>query len=139
VGRYFSYPVDYILRKMVRIYRAGDSEKAIRAGYEAAYVADLTFRRSLDSCGVILVDINPEEKTSPHAHEHLEEVFVAMSAISIYINDIYHELHEGDVVIVDPGETHSFETKGKRSGRILALKFPNIKDDKVVPVRGSEN
>ncbi|MHA2396008.1 MAG: cupin domain-containing protein [Candidatus Thorarchaeota archaeon] len=124
---------------MVRIYRAEDSEKAVRAGYEAAYVADLTFSRSLDSCGVILVDINAEEKTSPHAHEHLEEVFVAMSAISIYINDVCYELLEGDVIIVDPGENHSFETKDKRSGRILALKFPNIKDDKIVPVRGSEN
>jgi quercetin dioxygenase-like cupin family protein len=124
---------------MVRIYRATDSEKAIRAGYEATYVADLTFRKSLDSCGVILVDIAPDERTSPHAHDHLEEVFIAMSAISIYINDICHELQEGDVVIVEPGETHSFETKGDKSGRILALKFPNIKDDKVVPVRGSED
>jgi len=124
---------------MVRIYRAEDSAKASRAGYGANYVADLTFRKSLDSCGVILVDIARNGKSSPHSHEQLEEVFVAMTEIRIFINDTRYDLKEGDVVVVEPGEAHSFETEIDKTGRILALKFPNIKDDKIVPVRGSEN
>ncbi len=138
MGRYFSCPVISPLRKMVRIYRVEDSEKATRGGYEATYVADLTFQKSLDSCGVILVDFETSDRSSPHAHEHLEEVFVALSELSIYVNDIRYDLHEGDVAIVEPGEFHSFERRTNTKGRILALKFPNIKDDKVVPVRGSE-
>jgi quercetin dioxygenase-like cupin family protein len=124
---------------MVRIYRAESSEKAIRAGYEAIYVADITFRKLLDSCGVILVDIERNGKSSPHSHEHLEELFIALTEIHIFINDTRYELNEGDVVIVEPGEAHSFGTKGNQLGRVIALKFPNIKDDKVIPSKGNEN
>lgn len=124
---------------MVRIYRAEDSVKANRAVYEASYVADLTFGKSLDNCGVILVDIKENGKTSPHAHEHLEEVFIALTKIRIFINDTRYNLNEGDVVFVEPNEMHSFETETDEAGRILAIKFPNLKDDKVVPVSGSEN
>ena len=124
---------------MVRIFRAEDSVKASKEGYEASYVADLTFGKSIDSCGVILVDIQENGKTSPHAHEHLEEVFVAMTKIRMIINDTRYDLNEGDVVIVAPNEAHSFETEQNETGRILALKFPNLKDDKVVPVSASEN
>jgi quercetin dioxygenase-like cupin family protein len=57
----------------------------------------------------------------------------------MFINDTRYDLNEGDVVAVDPGDFHSFETLSEGSGKILALKFPNFKDDKVVPKRGSEN
>lgn len=137
VGKYFSFTVRCLLSAMVRIYKAKDAEIATRAGYEARYVADLNFRESLDSCGVILVEIAGSGRSSPHAHEHLEEVFIALSRISIYIDDVCYDLEDGDVVIVEPGEAHSFETRSESSGRILALKFPNIKDDKIVPVRGN--
>ncbi len=137
--RYFSYIVIQPVRTMVRIYKAKDSQKVGRAGYEASYVADLIFRQSVDSCGVILVDIQENGKSSPHSHEKLEEVFIAMSEIDIIIDDIRYHLEKGDTVIVEPNEAHSFETASNKSGRILALKFPNIKDDKVVPARGSKN
>ncbi len=123
---------------MVRIFRAADSTKACRAGYEVNYVADLAFHRSLDSCGVILVTIQKNSKSSPHSHNHLEEVFIALTKIRIIVNDAYFDLKEGDVVVVQPGEAHSFETEIDQAGQILALKFPNIKDDKVVPIRGNE-
>jgi quercetin dioxygenase-like cupin family protein len=125
--------------EMVRIYRAEDAEKAQRAGYKAAYVADLRFREYLDSCGVILVDIEGEGRSSPHAHARLEEVFIALSDLDLYIGKERHELKNGDVVIVEPGEEHSFEAVKHQASRLLALKFPNIKDDKVLPNSGSEN
>jgi quercetin dioxygenase-like cupin family protein len=124
---------------MVRIYRVDDANKAKRAGYEARYVADLVFRNSLDTCGVILVDIDSKGRSTPHAHEHLEEVFIAVTEIAMYIDESMYSLTEGDVVIVEPGEAHSFETINDKPGRILALKFPNLSDDKVVPVRGCED
>jgi quercetin dioxygenase-like cupin family protein len=124
---------------MVRIYRAKDSVKTERAGYEAGYVADLIFREPLDSCGVILVEIEKNGKSAPHSHEHLEEAFIAITNIRMFVDDTRYDLKEGDVVVAEPGEAHSFETEPDKVGKILALKFPNIKDDKVVPVRGSEN
>ena len=124
---------------MVRIYRVEDAERAQRTGYEAAYVADLSFRESLDSCGVILVNIEGSGRTSPHAHEHLEEAFIALSDLFLYIGEERLELKNGDVVIVEPGEEHSFESTIHKPVRVIALKFPNIKDDKIVPNRGIEN
>ena len=124
---------------MVRIYRAEDANAARRTGYEAKYVADLVFRNSLDTCGVILVDIDSRGRSAPQAHERLEEVFIAVTEIVMYIDDIKYSLNEGDVVVVEPGEAHSFETINGKPARIFALKFPNLSDDKVVPVRGSED
>ncbi len=138
-GKYLLAVVSLLVRTMVRIYRIEDSQKADRAGYEASYVADIVFRRSLDSCGIIYVDIEAGGKTSPHAHEYLEEAFIALTPLHITIDDTRYDLKEGDVIVAEPGEAHSFETLPGKHGRILALKFPNIKDDKVVPVGGSEN
>ena len=106
---------------MFRIYRTKDSVKATRAGYEASYVADLTFRKSIDSCGLILVDIEKNGKSSPHSHEHLEEAFIAMTDIRILIDDTHYELKEGYVVVAELGEAHSFETMPGKAGRILAI------------------
>ena len=46
------------------------------------------------------------------------------------------ELAKGDVLVVGPGEMHSFEVIGDTPARLLAMKFPNIKDDKIVPDNG---
>ena len=116
---------------MGRIYKVEDSKKADRAGYEASYVADLVFRRPLDSCGVIYVELEKNKKTSPHAHEYLEEAFIALTDIRIFLDNESYDLEVGDVVVAEPGEAHSFETMPDKAGRILALKFPNLKDDKV--------
>lgn len=124
---------------MVRIYRAEDAERAQRAGYEATYIADLSFRESLNSCGVILVNIKGNGRSSPHAHRHLEEVFIALSDLYLYIGEERLELKSCDVVIVEPGEEHSFEPTTQKPSRVIALKLPNIKDDKIVPNRGNEN
>ena len=121
------------LSAMVQIYRVAATEAVGRAGYTARYIADLTFQRPLHTCGVILVDITERGRSSPHAHEKLEEVFIAITDINMYVNETCFNLKAGDVVIVSPGETHSFEITSDKLGRIIALKFPNIKDDKVVP------
>ena len=94
---------------MVQIYRVAATEAVGRAGYTARYIADLTFQRPLHTCGVILVDITERGRSSPHAHEKLEEVFIAITDINMYVNETCFNLKAGDVVIVSPGETHSFE------------------------------
>ena len=118
---------------MVRIYKVKDALKAKRTGYHAKYVADLEFRKPLESCGLILVDLEKNARSLPHAHELLDEIFLALTDIRIFINGTRYDLKEGDVIIAEPGEQHSFETELDTNGRILAMKFPNIKDDKIVP------
>jgi quercetin dioxygenase-like cupin family protein len=118
---------------MTRVYRIGDAETKQRAGYEASYFADLVFRKPVNTCGMILVTLEPGSKSSPHGHEHLEEVFMALAEIRVKVNDETIKLTEGDVLVVGPGEMHSFEVIGDSPARMLAMKFPNIKDDKIVP------
>ena len=117
---------------MVRIYRAEASESIQRAGYEARYFADISFREPVASCGMILVTLKPGSKSSPHGHEHLEEVFMALTRIRVQVDKETIDLENGDVLVVDPGEMHSFEVIGDTTARLLAMKFPNLQDDKIV-------
>jgi mannose-6-phosphate isomerase-like protein (cupin superfamily) len=83
---------------------------------------------------MILVTLDPGSKSSPHGHENLEEVFMALTEIRVHVDSETIDLENGDVLVVDPGEMHSFEVVGDIPARMLAMKFPNLKDDKVVPV-----
>ncbi len=122
---------------MVRIHRVGDSESIQRSGYEARYFADITFKDPLQDCGFIIVDLKPGSASAPHGHAHLEEVFFALSSIRIHVDDSTYDLNEGDMIVVESGEIHSFEVTGDNKARLLAMKFPNIKDDKFVPSKGT--
>ncbi len=122
---------------MVRIYKVRDSELKQRTGYEVRYFADLTFREPVSTCGMILVSLEPGSRSAPHGHEHLEEVFMALTEVRIYVDDAQFDLDDGDVVVVSPGEMHSFEVLGQTQARLLAMKFPNIQDDKIVPISGN--
>jgi quercetin dioxygenase-like cupin family protein len=121
---------------MVRVYRNRDSELKQRSGYQARYFADLEFREPIDSCGMILVTLEPGSNSSPHGHEFLEEVFMALTDIRVQVDSETIDLAEGDVLVVGPGEMHSFEVMGNAPARMLAMKFPNLKDDKIVPDGG---
>lgn len=116
---------------MVTIFKIADSEEIIKKGYTANYVADVEFRQKLDSGGFILVTVKPGGKSEPHAHRKLEEIFVILSNLRMIIDTITYELEKGDVVLVAPNEFHSFEALTTSAAQVLAIKFPNLKDDKV--------
>jgi len=86
---------------------------------------------------VILVCLEPGTISAPHGHEHLEEVFIALTKIRVHVDDMTYDLDEGDVIVVGPGEMHSFEVMDQNEARLLAMKFPNIKDDKITPSSGN--
>lgn len=116
---------------MVKIFKASDSEEIQKKGYNAKYVADVKFRKSLDSGGFILVTVAAGEITEPHAHGELEEVFVALSGIKMKIDSVEYELEKGDVALVNLNESHSFEAYPDSHGSLLAIKFPNLKSDRI--------
>ncbi len=120
-----------MLISMVKIFKASDAEEIHKKGYTAKYVADVEFRKSLDTGGFILVTVLAGTKTEPHAHGKLEEIFVVLSDMKMIIDSAEYELEKGDVVLVSPNETHSFEAAADSSASIIAIKFPNLKDDRV--------
>lgn len=122
---------------MVKIFKKNDSEEISKKGYSANYIADIKFLKQLDTAGFILVRVDPGERSAPHAHAELEEIFVALSDVILYIDSTEYIMEAGDVVLVEPNEMHSFEGLSNSIGHMLAIKFPNLKTDKIDANQGS--
>jgi len=116
---------------MVKIFKKRDSEEISKKGYCANYVADVKFLKQLDSAGFILVRVDSGQRSAPHAHAELEEIFVALNDVVMYINSVEYRMESGDIILVEPNETHSFEGLHNNVGQMLAIKFPNLKTDKI--------
>jgi quercetin dioxygenase-like cupin family protein len=119
---------------MVKIYRSKDVELVGLASYGRKYVADVTFRAPVETAGVIYVRIPGGHRTEPHSHMSLEEIFVIMNMTRMGINETVYNFEEGDVILVEPGEPHWFETPDEKDVVFIAMKFPNLKNDKVTPI-----
>jgi quercetin dioxygenase-like cupin family protein len=116
---------------MVKLFRVADARFVGMGEYGRRYVADLQFKRKLDTAGVIWVRVPGGMKTDAHKHERLEEVFVFVDPTRMGVDKQVIELEEGDVVVVEPGEMHWFETADGHDARFVAIKCPNLKTDKV--------
>ena len=116
---------------MVKIFKKVDSETISKKGYTANYVADIQFMNQLDTAGFILVQIDSQKHSAPHAHVELEEIFVALSNMVMYVDSVEYRLEAGDIVLVEPNEVHSFEGLSDEPGSMIAIKFPNLKTDKI--------
>lgn len=116
---------------MVKVYRARDSETIESGGYDRKYVADITFNEPLSSAGFIWVRIPNGQSTNPHTHELLQESFVALNRVRMNVDDESFILDIGDIVLVEPGEAHSFKAEFGEDAQIIAIKFPNLKSDKI--------
>ncbi len=115
----------------VRVHKIVNAEIASRAGYQARYIADVRLQSPIATVGVIQVEIKRGRKTSPHTHEHLEELFIPLGRTKMGVGESIIELERGDVVIAEPGEKHWFETYPDEDVMVIALKLPNLKDDKI--------
>ena len=117
--------------EMVRLFRAADAEELARSGYSARYLADVEFRKSIKDAGFIWVTMPAGTVTTPHAHAELEEAFIALTTLTMHIEDRTLRLEPGDIVLVEPREEHSFSASKNSESRVLAIKFPNLKKDKI--------
>jgi quercetin dioxygenase-like cupin family protein len=118
----------------MRVYEKQDSDTKGRMGYSASYVADIKLSSPADTTGVILVNIPKKTKTEPHAHAILEEIFIAINQTRMGVGSTLLELKPGDTVIVEPGEPHWFESYDDEDVTVIALKIPNLKNDKITPI-----
>jgi mannose-6-phosphate isomerase-like protein (cupin superfamily) len=124
------------MRFLVKVWRASDVEMIGLAGYSRKYVADVRFKESLQNGGFIYVRIPGGMKTDPHAHGTLEEIFIIMNKTMMGVGDQLLDVNQGDVVLVEPGEAHWFETPEGDDVVVIAIKFPNLKDDKIQVSKG---
>lgn len=115
----------------LEIYRANEAEPKKRVGYTATYVADIKLKQEIDTTAFIVVHIDAGARTEPHAHQSLQEAFVFLDVTEIGVDGKTYSVGPGDVVLVDPGEKHWFSAPADRNISFLAIKLPNIPDDKV--------
>ncbi|MGV9169315.1 MAG: cupin domain-containing protein [Promethearchaeia archaeon] len=117
----------------MKIFRADESEPKTRAGYTATYVADIELKQRVETAAFIVVHVDAGQRTEPHAHHSLQEVFIFLDDTEVGINEEVIPVGLGDVVIVDPGEEHWFSAPADTDVSFIAVKLPNIPDDKVKP------
>ena len=115
---------------MAHIFRIKDTSPTERDGYSARYYADVQFNKRFDTAGFIFVTIPANTETTPHAHESLEEIFVALSPLSMIVNEIQFDLVPGDLLLVEPDEFHSIKADKEGDSSLIAIKCPNLKNDK---------
>ncbi|MBS3795327.1 MAG: cupin domain-containing protein [Candidatus Thorarchaeota archaeon] len=115
----------------MEIYRANEAEPKKRVGYTATYVADITLKQEIDNIAFIVVHLDAGARTEPHVHRSLQEAFVFLDATEMGVDENKFSVGAGDVVLVDPGEAHWFSAPADRGISFLAIKLPNIPDDKV--------
>ena len=106
---------------MVTIYKLDDSKFILGGGYERNYVAEVIFKKPPTDAGFINMKIPEGVKTPPHVHEKLEEVFVILNPTKIGIEDELFEVHQGDIIIVEPGEMHWFDNTESGDTQIIAI------------------
>jgi transcriptional regulator with XRE-family HTH domain len=59
-----------------------------------------------------------------HFHEGSEFLLVLEGALTIRFQDEDHELHEGDSVLLDSSEPHSYRGTGKKGARAVVVTLP---------------
>lgn len=115
----------------MKVYKKSKAQEKARSGYVASYVADIVLSAKTETAGVIIVNVQKGVKTEPHAHGVLEELFIPMNYVKIGVGDDLLELEPGDAVLVEAYEKHWFEAPSDEDVTIVAIKLPNLKDDKL--------
>jgi len=67
-----------------------------------------------------------------HVHSAMFEIYlIAKGTSTIIINDKEIELNEGDMIVVEPGEIHTFKNSSENYLHFV-IHSPFVKDDKLI-------
>lgn len=80
--------------------------------------------------GVKKVEIDGEEMTTFHHHDHKHEiVFVEEGLVELRLDEDYVELEGGDAHVIEAGEPHQLQNLEDRVAEIVEVGFPFDPDD----------
>jgi len=69
-------------------------------------------------------------KVSRHAHAYLEEILIFLTKAKIEVGGEMKDIGKMDIVVLPPLTMHEIYATDEEA-QLIALKFPNIKDDKI--------
>lgn len=67
---------------------------------------------------------------SHHYHKNLDEFILFLTKAKMRVEDKIYDFEKGDIVILKPEDKHEFIANDKEV-KLIAIKLPNIVDDKV--------
>jgi mannose-6-phosphate isomerase-like protein (cupin superfamily) len=118
----------------MKLIKATSKVEEDRGGYTRTVLLEHIFENEdCSSTWIALVKILPSGLAQAHFHENVTEIFYFLGAGIIGVNNKQYKVNEGDLVVVEPKDTHWVKpSSDKMPLKILVFKFPNIPDDKTL-------
>jgi len=115
----------------MKIIRLKNIPREKKEGYSIKRLLTEKISNKPDSIGFYETTVPVRSKCAQHIHERLYEFIYFLTKGKMRIDNKYYKLDPGDIVILHPGDKHEF-IADEDEVRIIAIKLPNIINDKVV-------
>lgn len=112
---------------VIIMYHTKESEKEYRFGDSGP---KYLMKGPRISCGVVV--LKPGQDFKKHFHNHMEENFFLLEGkLDIYVNDKLTTFQKGELVHVEPTETHYLINNYSESAKAIFVLGPFTENDKV--------
>jgi quercetin dioxygenase-like cupin family protein len=79
-----------------------------------------------------IIRLKPGEEMGAHGHREVEETFFFFDGEpTLIVDDTNHEVREGDVFRLNPGEMHNIINDTGKAVRVIFIKTPFLPEDKI--------
>jgi len=101
-----------------------------RSGYRIKRIATEKLNFNPENIGIYKTIIPPQSKCPNHAHVQLDEVLLFLTKAKVKTESGILTFSEGDVLVIGANEFHEIIAENEEV-RLIALKMPNIVEDRV--------
>ncbi len=103
-----------------------------RGGYTRVTLLHHAFKKAADNIGILKTEIPASGIASAHHHNEVTEIFYFLSPGTLFVNGEKFDADEGDVVVIEPKDSHLVKAGVDKPTKLVVLKIPDIPDDKVI-------
>ncbi|MCH8304702.1 MAG: hypothetical protein IIB94_06170 [Candidatus Marinimicrobia bacterium] len=115
----------------MEIIKLKDVEVEDRGDYSIKRMYTAVLSHAPQNAGIYETTIPPNCAVKNHFHASLDEIIYFITKGYVKINFEEVEFDEGDLLILDSGDSHEIFAKDEEV-RLIAIKLPNKVDDKVI-------
>lgn len=114
--------------KIVRLNEVPDEE---RRGYSIKRLFTHTLAKNPENVGFYQTTIPKGSAVKNHYHKDLDEILYFITKGRVKVGSKTYSFNPGDMMILSPGDQHEIIADAEEV-RLIAVKLPNIVNDKVV-------
>ncbi len=116
----------------MKVIRLNEIALEERDGYKIKRVATEKLNFRPENIGLYQTIIPPQSKCPNHAHGKLDEIIFFLTKAKVRTQSGILEFRKGDFLVLSHGEFHEIIAEDEEV-KLIALKLPNIVDDRLVP------